>query len=278
MSKAKVIIAGAGPGDPGLITLKAARYLRQADVIIADRLVSEELLREHAHPAAEIIYTGKEGRASASVPQKSINALMVVHALAGKLVVRLKGGDVAFFSNVLDELTALREQGIPYEIIPGITAASGASAYCGIPLTARGYTEGVRMLTYFNKEHKPDTYWAELAATDDTLVFYMSGEHLNALAGNLARHPVSEDKQVALIAQATTPYQQVQVFRLRDIVDGTATLPAFVSPTLIIIGKVTALHERFGWKGNRSVAGHYFRPAAGIVRKRPKTVDVLTER
>lgn len=269
-----MILAGAGPGDPGLITLKAAAYLQRAEVILADRLVSGAIIKEHANPAAEIIFAGKEGRATASVSQKSINALMAAYALRGRLVVRLKGGDVAFFSNVLDELLTLRQHRIPYEIIPGITAASGASAYSGIPLTARGYADGVRILTYAGREDKPEAYWAELAAAEDTLVFYMSGGRLSALAGHLARHHIPEEKAIAVIAQATTPYQEVHVLRFGDVVAGTAALPAFVSPMLIIIGKVVGLQEQFGWKKHAGIRARYFRPAAGIQWKEQKTISI----
>src|SRR5438093_8607231 len=133
----KVILAAAGPGDPELITVKAARYLQQVDVVLTDRLVSEEILKRYVSGSAEIIYVGKQCRRGPSTPQCTINELMVQHAITGKLVVRLKGGDVSIFSNILDELQTLVENNIPYEIIPGVTAALGAAAYAGIPLTAR---------------------------------------------------------------------------------------------------------------------------------------------
>lgn len=175
MPAAKVILIGAGPGDPELITLKAVKYLQQADVVLTDRLVSEALLKEHVNSGAEIIFTGKESGSPKSVAQQHINDLLVRYYYEDKLVVRLKGGDVAFFSNVLDELLTLIKHDIPYEIVPGITAASGASAYAGMPLTARGYADSVRFITCHSKEERPESYWQELAATSDTLVLYMSG-------------------------------------------------------------------------------------------------------
>ncbi len=262
MQTGKVIIAGAGPGDPDLLTLKAARYLQQADVVLADRLVSRDILRDYACPSARILYVGKEGRSTASVSQKSINELLVAYAYQSRLVVRLKGGDVAFFSNVLDELLTLQQHSIPYEIIPGITAASGASAYAGIPLTARGYADSVRFLTHFNKNDRPDAYWAGLAATDDTLVFYMSGAGLPALAGQLLQQGISADKMIAVIEQATTPYQHVRLYRFDDF--GNWDAKDFISPTLIIIGKVAALHQQFGWRDNARDTGRYFRAAAAL--------------
>ncbi len=259
METGKVIIAGAGPGDPELLTLKASRYLQQADVILADRLVSRDMLRDYACASAQILFVGKEGGSTASVSQKSINELLVTYARASKLVVRLKGGDVAFFSNVLDELNTLKVNGIPYEIIPGITAASGASAYSGVPLTARGFADSVRFLTYFNKESRPDDYWAELAATDDTLVFYMSGAGVPAIARALAAHGMAGDKGVMIIAQATTPYQQVSLHRISDLAGLTEW--NYLSPTLVVVGRVTELHREFGWRDNTVTDGRYFAPA-----------------
>src|ERR1700730_2639269 len=142
----KVIISGAGPGDPELVTIKTVRWLQQAEVILTDRLVSAEILNLYANPKAEIIYVGKQCGRGASTPQSTINQLLVKYAKQGKLVVRLKGGDVSVFSNIFDELQTLVGHDIPYEIIPGITAASGAAAYSGIPLTARGYANSVRIL------------------------------------------------------------------------------------------------------------------------------------
>ncbi len=255
-----VILAGAGCGDPELITVKAVKYLQQADVILTDRLVSEEILKAHANPAAEIVYVGKQNNAAASVPQQTINQLLAHYALQGKLVVRLKGGDIAFFSNVLDELETLVQNNIPYEIIPGITAASGASAYAGIPLTARGFTTSVRFLTYYKTDVVSDAYWKELAATNDTLVFYMSSDTLEAVVSNLVANNISEEKLLAVIEQATTPLQTVTTSSLYDY-DDTIKGKQFASPTLVIIGKVVALHQQFAWLENNITNNKlYFKP------------------
>src|ERR1700748_1997668 len=181
----KVILAGAGPGDPDLLTVKAMRYLQQADVVVADRLVSPEILRDYTRPDALIIPVGKQCHNEASTPQSVISELLVTHALEGRLVVRLKGGDVSIFSNVLDELQALVSHGIPYELIPGVTAALGAAAYAGIPLTARGYSTAVRFLTGYKPDAIDDAYWNDLAHTPDTLVFYMSSTPLDAMIKRL---------------------------------------------------------------------------------------------
>lgn len=255
----KVILAGAGPGDPGLITVKAARYLRQADVVLTDRLVSEEILNEYVPASAEIIYVGKQYNQEASFQQETINELLVEHALKGKFVVRLKGGDVAILSNILDEIKTLSDNNIPYEIIPGITAASGASAYAAIPLTARGHATSVRFLTYYKTDVVTDQYWKELAGTNDTLVLYMSSGTLPAVVQHLTENNIDADKLLAVIEQATTPLQKVNVINIYDY----QTLwkdKKFLSPSLVIIGKVVALHEQYAWMNNSSIQDYYFKP------------------
>jgi len=212
--KGKVVIAGAGPGDPELITMKAARYLQLADVVLTDRLVSEEILHTYVRKDAEILYVGKQCRRGISTPQKTINELLVDYALMGKLVVRLKGGDVSIFSNIMDELETLVSNNIPYEIVPGVTAALGAAAYAGIPLTARGYSTAVRFLTYYKSDIVTDEYWKELANTDDTLIFYMSSETLDKVVEKLTANNIAADKLLAIIEQATTPFQKVHTGNL----------------------------------------------------------------
>jgi len=259
----KVILAGAGCGDPELITLKAVRYLQQADVVLTDRLVSKDILQQHVNKAAEIIYVGKQCRRGFSTPQKSINELIVQYALEGKLVVRLKGGDVSLFSNILDELEVLAANHIPYEIVPGVSAAMGAAAYSGIPLTARGYTTAVRLLTFYKSDVVTDEYWKELANTEDTLVFYMSSETLHGVVENLLQNNIAEDKLLAVIEQATTPMQQVHISQLKAYQQNLGD-KIFASPTLVIIGKVVALHEKFSWLQNSTETGEYFKPLADL--------------
>jgi uroporphyrin-III C-methyltransferase len=254
----KVILAGAGPGDPELISLKAVKALQLADVVIVDRLVSSEIIEEHVSIDAIVIYAGKQAGKGYSTRQSTINQMLVDYALQGKNVVRLKGGDISIFSNVLDELQALVNHSIPFEMIPGISAALGAAAYSGIPLTARDHSTAVRFLTYFKKELLPDEYWQELAATDDTLVFYMSGETLPKIIQKLAANNVSVEKSLALIEQATTPNQRVRVFELNKNIDASSI--SFISPALVIIGKTVALHERFKWRKNYEGADYYFQP------------------
>lgn len=259
IKKGRVILAGAGPGDPELLTIKVARYLSSADVVLTDRLVSEEILSQHCSKRTEIIHVGKQCSLGISTPQQTINELIVHYALQGKLVVRLKGGDVSIFSNILDELQALTENGITYEIIPGVTSALGAAAYSGIPLTARGYSTSVRFLTFHKKQILTNEYWNELAKTNDTLVFYMSSETLPLVVKNLTERKVDSDKKLAVIEQATTPQQVVHVSDLYEF-ETTLKDKKFASPSLIIIGKVVNLHAEFSWVDNSELRENYFKP------------------
>lgn len=254
----KVYLVGAGPGDPDLITVKAVKAIASADVILCDRLVSPEIIDRYASKNAEIIYVGKECSKNASTPQTHINTLIVDYALQRKTVVRLKGGDISFFSNVLDELKVLKEYHIAFEIVPGITAASGAAAYAGIPLTARGYATSVRFLTYYKKEILSDAYWKELGTSDDTLVFYMSKGNLNSLVEKFLTLGKTEDKKIAIIEQATTPYQKVYTSSLEDFQQNFGNKD-FVSPSLVVIGKVVNLHEEFSWLESPIQEGIYFK-------------------
>jgi len=274
----KVILAGAGCGDPELITVKAARYLQQADVVLTDRLVSDAILKTYVRPDAEIIYVGKQCRRGFSTPQETINEMIKEYALLGKLVMRLKGGDVSLFSNILDELQVLSANHIPYEIIPGITAATGAAAYAGIPLTARSYSTAVRFLTLYKSDVVTTEYWKELAATEDTLVFYMSSETLDEVAERLVAGHIAEDKLLAVIEQATTPLQQVHICNLYQYTEKLKGRH-FASPSLVIIGKVVALHQQFAWLPNSTSKELYFKsmgslsPAANTTDKIKKNVS-----
>ncbi len=263
--KGKVILAGAGPGDPDLITVKAANFLQKADVVLTDRLVSKVILTRYVKPSAEIIEVGKQCRRGISTPQQTINELLVQYALQGKLVVRLKGGDVSFFSNILDELEILVAHNIPYEIIPGVTAASGAAAYAGMPLTARDHATAVRFLTYYKSSVLSEAYWEELAHTDDTLVFYMSSETIDALVSKLTQYRIDKTKQLAVIEQATTTYQQVYTSSLYEY-ENTLKGRSFLSPSLIIIGKVVGLQEQFKWFEGSGLGEYYFKPLTGKER------------
>jgi len=255
----KVILIGAGPGDPELLTIKELRWLQRADVVIADRLVSPEILTAYARETAVIIPVGKQSGKDASTAQSTINDLLVRHASQGKLVVRLKGGDISIFSNVLDELQTLVDHSIPYELVPGVTAALGAAAYAGIPLTARGYSTAVRLLTSYRQDLLDEAYWTELARTEDSLVFYMSSEPLDQLIAQLLRYGIAEDSWVAVIEQATTPQQRVSAFPVH-LYPAAASGSVYASPSLIIIGKVVALQSVFQWLPSAGNGELYFPP------------------
>lgn len=256
-----VILAAAGPGDPDLITVKAANALREAEVVLIDRLVSEVILHRYVSAHAEVVRVGKECRNNISTPQQVINQLIVDYALKGKRVVRLKGGDVSIFSNILDELQVLVDNKIPYEIIPGVTASLGAAAYAGIPLTARGYSTSVRFLTYYKSDIVTDDHWQDLAGTNDTLVFYMSSGTLKNVVEKLQQFGVQSDVHVAVAEQATTCYQRIHECNIYDY-DKILAGKNFVSPSLVIIGKVVALHQQFKWLKNSEHEAQYFVPVS----------------
>ena len=258
----KVIFIGAGTGDPDLITVKAVQYLHIADVVLTDRLVSEDILRRYVSPNARIIEVGKQCKRGVSTPQQTINELLVQHADENKLVIRLKGGDVSIFSNILE---VLKQYNIPYEIVPGITAALGAAAYGGIPLTARGYATAVRILTYHNTNMFSENSWKELSATEDTLVFYMSSSTLGPLVEKLLEYGISNDKKIAVVEQATTPLQQIYIEEMKSCVEVWRD-KEFISPSLIIIGNVVSLHEKFAWfKGENKQEEDYFKPLTAVI-------------
>jgi uroporphyrin-III C-methyltransferase len=265
----KVIFAGAGPGDPELITLKTIRHLREADVVITDRLVSDVILETYVNPGALVLHAGKQRKREGSTPQHIINELLVEYALQGRKVVRLKGGDVSVFSNLLDELLALNKYQIPYEIVPGITAACGAAAYAGIPLTARNHAQAVRFLTLHKNDVIQSPYWNELAHTEDTLVFYMSGATTEELVKQLTDHGISRDIFIAVIEQATTPQQKVFSSPIHDYQMEFGKRD-YISPSLIIVGKVAGLHAELKWKMETEAGSEsYFKP---IVKNKEQEV------
>lgn len=254
----KVYLVGAGPGDPDLITIKAVNALHSADVVLTDRLVSEVILHRYVPASAEIVYVGKECSRGASTPQSLINELMAEYALQGKTVVRLKGGDVSIFSNILDELECLKNHDIPYEIVPGITAALGAAAYAGMPLTARGHATAVRLLTYYKSDVVTDEYWKELAKTLDTLVFYMSVATMDTVIEKLQQYGIDEEKMIAVIEQATTPLQNIHISSFANYAQNIKG-KKFASPSLVVIGKTVQLHHQFKWLHNSESTEQYFK-------------------
>ena len=246
MPKGEVYLVGAGPGDPELLTLKALRLMQQADVIIYDRLVSQPIM-DLCRRDAEKIYVGK-ARADHAVPQEGINALLVEYAQQGKRVCRLKGGDPFIFGRGGEEIEELFAAGITFQVVPGITAASGCSAYAGIPLTHRDYAQSVRFLTGHLKEGSPELPWSELVYENQTLVLYMGLVGLEKICHKLIEHGQRPDMPVALVSKGTTPEQQVVVGTLADIAS-QVTQHHIQAPTLTIIGEVVRLREQLKWQG-----------------------------
>lgn len=239
-----VSLVGAGPGDPELLTIKAWRRLQSADVVLHDRLVSDEILA--LTPAQTTrCYVGKQ-RSSHSVPQHGINQALVDWARAGKRVVRLKGGDPFIFGRGGEELEALVAAGIDVEVVPGITAASGCAAYAGIPLTHRDHAQSVRFVTGHLCNGSCDLDWQALSRPGQTLVFYMGLGSVSTIAEQLIAHGTAADMPLALVEQGTTQRQRVHVGTLEK-------LPAAIAqdiirpPTLIIVGKVVTLHGALDW-------------------------------
>ena len=242
--KGEVYLVGAGPGDPELLTLKALRLMQQADVVIYDRLVSAPIL-ELCRRDAEKVYVGK-ARSNHAVPQEGINALLVKYAQAGKRVCRLKGGDPFIFGRGGEEIQELYEAGVSFQVVPGITAASGCSAYAGSPLTHRDYAQSVRFLTGHLKEGSPELPWSELVYEHQTLVLYMGLVGLESICEKLIAHGQRADMPVALISKGTTPEQKVVVGTLADIASKVAQ-HHIQAPTLTIIGEVVNLREQLKW-------------------------------
>lgn len=241
-----VALVGAGPGDPGLLTLNALRALQEADVVLHDRLVSDEVLALSRRDAIRIP-VGKAARGR-SVAQDRINELMVGHAQAGRRVVRLKGGDPFIFGRGGEELEFLRAHGIAYEVVPGITAAVACGAYAGIPLTHRDHAQSVRFVTAHCTASVDKLDWAALAAERQTLAFYMGVAGLATIASRLVQHGRGPSTPVAIIENGTRPEQRVTLARL-DELDQVAVAGGVQSPALVIVGEVAALAAELSWFG-----------------------------
>ena len=240
----EVYLVGAGPGDPDLLTLRALRLMHKADVVLYDRLVSPEILLK-LRPDAQKIYVGKRS-ADHAVPQETINEMLARLAKEGNRVLRLKGGDPFIFGRGGEELESLAAAGIPFQIVPGITAASGCASYAGIPLTHRDYSQSVRFLTGHTKDGRVPLEWDILVKEQQTLVFYMGLAGLPHICDQLLKHGMSSTTPVAVIQQGTTQTQKVVVGNLDRIAD-MALEKEIEAPTIIIIGEVVKLQKSLSW-------------------------------
>jgi len=237
MPTAKVFLVGAGPGDPDLLTLKAAKALRSADVVLHDELVSDEVLR--LIPAtAQLINVGKRS-GQKGTPQNEINLLLVQHALMGLQVVRLKGGDPFIFGRGGEELQALREAGIEAEIVPGITAALGAAAAVQIPLTHRDVSSALILVTGISKHPGQIANWPDRLPSNATVVVYMPGRDLRSISERLVESGLRPETPCAIIASATQEVEQVYI----TTVAGLAASPQLPAPRLLVIGEVVRLAD-----------------------------------
>lgn len=244
--KGTVYLVGAGPGDPSLLTLRAAQLIGEADVIVYDNLVSTEIMAMLARPDVERIYAGKE-RGHHALPQEQLNLLLVRLARENKRVLRLKGGDPYTFGRGGEEVETLFEHGIPFEVVPGITAAAGVAAYAGIPLTHRNYAQACVFVTGHLKDGTMNLDWPGLARRRQTVVIYMGLHGLPVLCQKLIEHGLPADWPAAIIQQGTTPRQRTVTGTLTTL-PGLAEAAHLRAPTLIIVGEVVKLHGKLNWR------------------------------
>jgi len=247
----EVYLVGAGPGDPELLTFKALRLMQQADVVLYDRLVSVQVL-DLCRRDAELIYVGKK-RDNHAVPQPDINRLLVEKALAGQRVVRLKGGDPFVFGRGGEELEELKAAGVPFQVVPGITAANACSAYAGIPLTHRNYAQSVKLITGQLKNRTSDLNFAEMIAPNQTLVFYMGLHTLELIVAGLVEKGKAVSTPIALVSQGSTPEQRVLTGTLENILAKQA-VAQLAAPAIIIVGEVVSLHNKLTWFNTAALA------------------------
>ena len=263
----EVAIVGAGPGDPGLLTLRALMLIQQADAIVYDRLVSPQIM-ELVNPSAERIHVGKASGCH-YVAQEDTNELLVQLAVKQRRVVRLKGGDPYIFGRGGEEAEFLVENDIDFLVVPGITSAAGCASYCGIPLTHRDYAQSVTFVTGHRKaDHALDLNWKVLAAPGQTCVFYMGLHNAPAIVRELMAHGRSGECPVALVERGTTPQQHMAVTTLKNL-EETIHIEGFQPPTLIIVGEVVQLADKLAQPAQAGWNSALIGPAAATASRRP---------
>lgn len=240
----EVYLVGAGPGDPDLLTFRALRLMQQADVVVYDRLVAKPII-DMVRSDADHIYVGKQ-RNQHTMRQEEINALLARLAKQGHRVLRLKGGDPFIFGRGGEEIDTLAAEGVPFQVVPGITAANGCACYGGIPLTHRDYAQSVTFVTGHLKDGTMNLNWEQLAQPHQTIVFYMGLVGLPIIVANLIEHGVPTDMPIALVQQGTTHMQKVYAGTLTSIIGEVEADPP-APPTLVIVGRVVELREKLAW-------------------------------
>ena len=271
--RGKVYLIGAGPGDPELITVKGRRLLGRAEVVVYDYLANPKLLA-HVPESALLIYAGKKGGSQHTHSQAEINQMLVDHALAGKTVVRLKGGDPFIFGRGGEELEELAGYGVAFEVVPGVTSASAAATYAGVPITHRRFTSSVAFVTGHEEPGKKESRiaWDKLATGVGTIVFYMGIKNLPNIVANLIRHGRDPQTPVAVVRWASTPQQRSVVGTLADIVEvvrGAGITP----PSLVVVGEVVSLRKTINWFEQRPL----FNKRILVTRSREQASDLVEQ-
>lgn len=260
-NKGEVYVVGAGPGDPELLTLKALQLMQQADVVVYDYLVSEPIM-QLVRRDAELICVGKKAGAH-SVAQEHTNQLLIDLALAGKKVCRLKGGDPFIFGRGAEEIEVLLPHQIPFQVVPGITAAAGCAAYAGIPLTHRDYAQAVQFVTGHCQKDGKEPDWHSLSRANQTLVIYMGLMKSAHIQAQLLAAGRAADTPIAILENGTRPEQRVITGTLAQLAD-LIEMQQVQSPALLVIGEVVALQHKLAWYGNRTQAAVFAQPLAAL--------------